>query len=446
MSDRFRLSTTRLESMTLHTYFYRIILKAGAAAMIVLASISVDIHEATARDDEPKNAYAYVLRGQYRLGRKEYALAIADFNTALEIDPKSAPAYHGRASASVELSEYDIAIADFTKALEINPQDDASYTGRGMALYKKHNYENAIADFTSAIELSPNFDVPYFDRGIVFDEIKEYDKAIADFTAAIENNPKSPDNLSRRGLSWFHKKIYDKAIADFNAAIELDPKFIFAYNQRGSSWFAKKEYDKAIADFTNAIRLDPRSAFGYGMRGAVWNEKNEYDKALADFDKAIGINPVYSSPYVSRAVIEFLSEKRNVHKTVSLLIKNCDPKDEYATYGVLIGVFAARKSGRKDLVERYLDDVVKRTVARNWPYPVVQYLRGNMSEKELISAAADVGQMTEARCYIGLNLECDGREAEAVEHFRWVERSGDSTYSEYEIALHELKKLEARRK
>jgi lipoprotein NlpI len=262
--------------MTLHIHLHRIFLKAGAAAMIVLASISVDIHEATARDDAPKNAYAYIIRGQYRLGRKEYALA--------------------------------------------------------------------------------------------------------------------------------------------------------------------------IADFTKAIRLDPQSAFGYGKRGVVWNVKKEYDKALADFDKAIGLDPVYSNPYVSRAVLEFVCEKRNVHETVSLLIKNCDPKDEYATYGVLIGVFAARKSGRKDLVERYLDDVVKRTVERNWPYPVVQYLRGKMSEKELISAAAVDGQMTEARCYIGLNLECDGREAEAVEHFRWVERSGDSTYFEYEIALHELKKLEARRK
>jgi len=56
-------------------------------------------------------------------------------------------------------------------------------------------------------------------------------------------------------------------------------------------------------------------------------------------------------------------------------------------------------------------------------------------------AADNNDRMTEARAYIGMNLLLEGKQQEAVEHFRWVQASGRKTYLQYRLALAELKRL-----
>src|SRR5262245_21320141 len=61
---------------------------------------------------EHRAAEALTRRGNARIQSGEYALAIEDFNKALELDPNSADAYHGRGLAHLHLGEQDRAIAD----------------------------------------------------------------------------------------------------------------------------------------------------------------------------------------------------------------------------------------------------------------------------------------------------------------------------------------------
>lgn len=51
--------------------------------------------------------------------------------------------------------------------------------------------------------------------------------------------------------------------------------------------------------------------------------------------------------------------------------------------------------------------------------------------------------MTEARAYIGMKALFEGRAAEGVEHLQWVAKNGSRHYTEYQMALGELKRIKS---
>ena len=76
-----------------------------------------------------------------------------------------------------------------------------------------------------------------------------------------------------------------------------------------------------------------------------------------------------------------------------------------------------------------------------WPFPVFRYLRREIDEKTLLAAATDNEKMTQARTYLGLDLELAGRTDEVAAQFHWVQERGNKNLPEYDIAVAELKRL-----
>ncbi len=67
-------------------------------------------------------------------------------------------------------------------------------------------------------------------------------------------------------------------------------------------------------------------------------------------------------------------------------------------YGT-ISTIAYMKAGRVDDASELLDLAHKRLNARAWPYPIVAYLRKEISKDALLSSTTDNDKMTEARPY-----------------------------------------------
>lgn len=71
----------------------------------------------------PREIGPYIERGCYALRRKDYELAILDFNQAIKLDPTFAGAYSRRGVAHEGRNDHDRAIADFQKAIELGDSD-----------------------------------------------------------------------------------------------------------------------------------------------------------------------------------------------------------------------------------------------------------------------------------------------------------------------------------
>lgn len=425
---------------------WRRILQFAATAVCVISAVSIDARVVSGRADTPTNLSEFMTRGKNLLRQKNFNGAIGEFNKALKINPKSTEAFMGRGTGWIGKKSYNMAIADFTRSLTIDPDFVPALRSRSFCYTQMKLFDKAIADLDKAIKLLPESADLYVNRASVWSDLKDNDKAIADLTKALELKPDQADFFTLRGNEWESKREYDKAIADYTKAVQIDPNYAFAYNNRGNCWTAKNEFDKAIADYDKAIELDPNYTFAYANRGNAWRELNEFDKARSDYNRAIAIDPRYSLAYFQIVVFGYMYDTKIIDETIVRQIKNCGPKDQFVIYSELYGRFAAQKSGRPKLAKKYLDDAATSCDPKAWPYPVIKYLREEIDENAALAAATDLGQKTEAHCYLGLDLAYRGRKDAAIEHFRWVEQNGVRTFSEYEVAIDELKEIDASNK
>jgi tetratricopeptide (TPR) repeat protein len=364
--------------------------------------------------------------------------AIDYFTNQIRANPANDAAYISRGHIWRDRQEFDLALADFNEALRLDPGSEVCWCNRGNAWSDKKEYDKAIADYTEAIRLDPKDALAYYNRGIAWYAKKDYDKALADYNEAIRLDPKDALAYYNRGIAWYAKKDYDKALADYNEAIRLDPKDATAYNNRGSAWSDKKEYDKAIADYNEAIRLDPKDATAYNNRGIAWSDKKEYDKALADYTEAIRLDPQYARAHFSRALTCLVNRQAGAIDGAKRVLELESGNGDLSTFSVIVGSLAARMGKDESSAKELLGPLAAKLDTGKWPYPIVRYLRAELDESTLLALATDDDKRTEAHCYLGLDRLAQGQPDRAVVHFHWVKEHGNTSYTEYAIAIAEL--------
>ena len=281
--------------------------------------------------------------------RRDYRLAIDNYNQAIRCHPEETSAYSKRAYAYFQRGEYDLAIADYNKVIQLNPKDVTAYFNRSSAYQQKGYIDLRIArsgnkiDFAlldEAIRFNPKKAETYVNRGKAYfkrgrykitTDCGDYDMAIADYNEALCLSPEDTMVYRYRAaayhaiadnayyeLAQYDEAIeaYDKAIADYNEtqrkglgdAVILGifrsstSPLVKAYLCRGEIYAEKGDYDLAIADMSEAIIRDqdikktPENYFGsdaaaraYNNRGFYYYKKEEYDKAIEDLREAVSI-------------------------------------------------------------------------------------------------------------------------------------------------------------
>ena len=134
---------------------------------------------------------------------------------------------------------YELAIKDFDKAIILSPDDASLYIARGVAHIKKHEYEFAASDFSKAIELNPNHADAYNGRGFTHYRSGDFGSAIADYNQATHLNPDLSEAYCTRGEAWLHLSEWDKAKSDLIIAKERGIDVIASF---------RKDYE-SVGDF-----------------------------------------------------------------------------------------------------------------------------------------------------------------------------------------------------
>jgi tetratricopeptide (TPR) repeat protein len=283
-------------------------------------------------------ARIYRMRGVVYQILREYQLAMADFDHALDLNSNDPVIYNARGHLYRELGEYEQAIADFDHALTLNLKDSYAYNGRGWTYFFHKEYERAIKEFNIALELDANNTAAIKGRGWAYAALKEYQQAFADLDQLIELAPNRSWAYWSRGDTYSDLKEYHRAIADYDRAIELDPSDAYAYNTRAYAHLWLKNIKQAEADFTrsweqgllrklvslminwtkmcqerpnpgiaehleSATAVVPHPWVEYICQGVVLWLRNFFEQALAELEHAIELAPEKEYAYFWKGMV-----------------------------------------------------------------------------------------------------------------------------------------------
>ena len=236
-------------------------------------------------------AAAYGERGNFYHSVGEFQLALADYETALELNPTFAGAFLNRGNAWAALGELDGAISDYRKALEIDPGLALAHAALGIAYMKSGILDQAVGAFDRALEIDQRRASFYLGRGNVYLEMGEMDLAIDDYNAALEIEPGYPTAYLNRGVAYRADGEYDLAIAGWDKLIEIMPEFVPAYSNRGGTYALKGDYDSAISDFDMVLALDKDNPFAHcGKGNCLLLGKGEFELAIEEYEKVIAVS------------------------------------------------------------------------------------------------------------------------------------------------------------
>ncbi|NOT39958.1 MAG: tetratricopeptide repeat protein, partial [Alphaproteobacteria bacterium] len=187
-------------------------------------------------DLQPRNADAHGSLGVIYWVKNDYDRAIGNFDKAIALNGSRMDLYFPyRGRCHFALGHFALAIADFDSALKRNANDADTLVARSFAFTGSGAYDKAIADADRAIELSPvSGATEAFDsRGNAHFHKGDFAAAIDDYTAALKLWPENPQALYGRGAAKSRRGDTTGAAADMNAARALKADIAAAEEKLG---------------------------------------------------------------------------------------------------------------------------------------------------------------------------------------------------------------------
>ena len=405
---------------------------------------------------DANNALAFEYRGLAHVGKREFALAVADYTKAIELRPGAASFYSNRAFAVQLLPtpDYSGAYDDLTHAIAINPKEKGYYLDRGYPSLMKKDWEQAANDYTQAIALGEKSSEAFINRGMAYLNLQYYSKSIADSQQALAIDPGNAVAKRNLDLAIAHRKEsgsqkaiekllalgiaeatpsnespetaqkfarvaelvkaedHTKAGQILNEIIAAEPTNAKAYYYRAVDLYEQGNYSVASQQAAEAIKRNDKVAKFYYLRAIcrgydpfIWRY-DQIEAALKDLDKAVELDPSYAAVYGQKAQMLFRFSQDNPYsaKNAAEEAVRIDPKDgdSYFIIG-LVDIF--------------------RTI----------YKEALTALNQAVAAGVNTNEVYEARGYV--NFETKNREQAIADYQRSLALDPDNPVAKKDLEL-----------
>lgn len=345
----------------------------------------------------------------------------------------------------MEAERYALAIPLLEKAISRDHNFIAAYVNLSLSYNAIGNYEKGYATADRAIKIYPHSAYLYYHRAVALINLKRPKEALADYQLAVRLDPAGVDeNL---GLAGAYKELGDLTRANewYSKTASLTANSSREFFDKGLANFNLGNYRESISDFVRAEHLNPKNSDAFYNHGLALVSIGRYKDAIPLYSKSIALFPNNAQPYYTRAVAELLTG--NYTNSIADFRKNVQLtkwNEAHAPYCALFGSIALRKLGKSAEATSFLVEASHHLSGGAWPSPVVSYLLRKTPAKDLLSAANTNDLASEARTYMGIDLSLDKKGNQAIDQLTWVKNNGNKTFSEYQLALVELNKLQSR--
>jgi len=256
--------------------------------------------------------------------------------------------------------------------------------------------------------------------------------------AASDANGRTRIALGR--LRLLQDRVQD-AVQELRNAVQGEPDKFAGHFYLAVALDQAEQYEDSLKEYDRAIALDADSAAAwYGLStAALFLGRDSQSEAAMRQVERFDAGPSWHYTRVRAA----LAAGRNgvAARAARRTIELAGIADETAMYAAFAGVIANWRLDDIAEADRLLAEIAAAAAPNSWIATVTSFLRGTITDTQILAAAKDNGQRTEAHAYIGFKALRAGDVNAAKTHFTWVKDHGEHNYTEYGMALAELKRL-----
>ena len=338
---------------------------------------------------------------------------------------------------------YDRAVDALREAIRLSPDLAAAHRTLGETYAAFGRNQDAIACFLEASRLDPLDAQAQIGLGNAYQALRRPREAIGAFKQAASIQPNSTEALVNLGNILASVGPLEEAIEHYKRAVTLDPALVQAYANLGMTYRRLGRDDEAAAAFSKAIRFNANDPALHSMLGDAYAELGQYAEPVESFNQLERMQDPSENLYRRRGFLNlYLARGDGAAADGRACLDVIGWQAEASQYMALLAHFGSRQAEKPEEAARMLEESANRCNQSKWPYPVLQYLRGELESREVLARAINNDDRTEAHGYIGLDLALKGKIKEALEHFSWVREYGNRQFVEYKFALAELKRME----
>ena len=220
---------------------------------------------------DPKNANAYVYRGDAYCQQGDSDRGIADYNQAILLSPKLAVAYNNRGVAWTARGEMERAMWDFNDALQRDPSLAGAYYNRAQVYAKDGKFDPSILDFSRFIELKPDNATAYKNRAIAYYNVRAYDKAWNDMETCAKLGGKIPPDLLNslaQVAPEYARTLPGNALAPVAMERSIEDRY-----QDALALLRRGVYDQAATQFESLLQAAPNHAMTHLALGQIYSRQ-----------------------------------------------------------------------------------------------------------------------------------------------------------------------------
>jgi len=334
--------------------------------LIFLSSLSLLTAQET---NQSEVAIQHFMEGEFLLDQGNYAMAVLEFQEALEADPNGATIHISIADAFRRLGKLKRAEKHLKIAIELDPTDSEGFEMLGLLYMLEKRFDLAKLQFLELMKLDPeNSDYPY-SLGDIYRLSNQWNDAIDYYLLSYQLNTISTNALEQalqialnirqlikaeeicellikehpndvkihetyRDISIFNHHP-EKALTAIDGLMNILGRSVDLLLQKSSIYQQNTDYHSALTLLDQAFVIDSMSQNIYQQYVSLFIDMEDYDQAIKYNNKLISLFPNDPKGFLNSAIVSLTNKEPK--KATEILINNIDLLDGNFTAYYILG-------------------------------------------------------------------------------------------------------------
>ena len=224
--------------------------------------------------------------------KKNYALAIEEFQKALSENPSIAEIYNNLGCVYLEVGIL-LKQKDNIPQFPISSQEMEKIYGQIPKLKDNLSvaFDLAQEAFEKALKIDAQYKGARINLGIAYLNTGSFEKAVAEYQKILADDPADIQSRLNLAAVYLQGGSIEEGKKGFQEVLRLDPNNMKAHYYLGSIYLQMGQMEKSTAEYRRMTEIQPQNPDAHFYLGEAYRANGQTSQAIEEYRKSLEQNP-----------------------------------------------------------------------------------------------------------------------------------------------------------